>query len=696
MTRSPLPDVPALPPPPWRVRARAFLLATWRGRVLLAALLVWGLDRLLQAVVGQGAPAWLQVLSRLVLWAYALLGLWLGLRWLSTRFLWRIRTKLILSYLFVALVPVVLLTLFFAIGAFLFMGLTASRLVTGEIDRVGDVLRTTAQVALAGLPADDGRAAVSLRERLAPARELHPELAWAFLRGTRVVGASGDAPRKRPAWWTTSGFSALVSVRPAPGEPSVDVVRAGWRSGEDALFLQVPADASFFAELEQRTGIRVIQLSEMEEVESTPRDGTPGPRVIPEPALVIGDESGRTRRARFPGGLVFVAFPERLHWDSGETSLLREAPLPFRFEPMELARRLSPGLLPRETGTTTFPDLLLLGMGAAGVVFLVMYAGALALGLMLARSITRGVHELSVGTQRLRQGDFSHRIPIRSRDQLGDLAESFNHMSRGIQDLLREQAEKERLEEELRIARQIQMSLLPGDTLQTVPGVRVAALCLPAAEVGGDYYDVLPLGETRIGVLVADVSGKGTSAALYMAELKGLVLSLSRICDSPARLLVEANRILAANMDSRSFVTMTYAVVDTAVASMRFARAGHNPLIHMEALTGRTHVLAPPGLGLGLDRGDRFEAILEERQVPLVPGDLFLFFTDGLSEAMNSGAELFGEGRLRRILERSGGLGSEELRERILDEVQRFVGDAAPHDDMTMVVLKVVPEDPAA
>src|SRR5690349_16172568 len=139
--------------------------------------------------------------------------------------------------------------------------------------------------------------------------------------------------------------------------------------------------------------------------------------------------------------------------------------------------------------------------------------------------------------------------------------------------------------------------------------MRVAALCLPAAEVGGDYYDLLPLSPTRMGVLVADVSGKGTSAALYMAELKGLVLSLSRIYDSPARLLVEANRILAANMDSRSFITMAYAVVDTEARTMRYARAGHNPIIHLEKTTGRTRVLTPAGLGLGIDPGPRFEEI---------------------------------------------------------------------------------------
>jgi serine phosphatase RsbU (regulator of sigma subunit) len=224
----------------------------------------------------------------------------------------------------------------------------------------------------------------------------------------------------------------------------------------------------------------------------------------------------------------------------------------------------------------------------------------------------------------------------------------------------------------------------------------VAALCIPATEVGGDYYDVLPLSATQMGVLVADVSGKGTSAALYMAELKGLVLSLSRIYDSPARLLIEANRILADSMDARTFVTMTYAVVDTATRRMRFARAGHTPLIHFEAVTGRTHVLTPPGLGLGLDRGAAFESLLEEMEVALVPGDFFLFYTDGLSEAMNERAQLFGEGRLRRILEQSEGLSSEQLKTRILDDVDRFVGNAAAHDDLTMVVLKVVTEEPAA
>jgi serine phosphatase RsbU (regulator of sigma subunit) len=309
---------------------------------------------------------------------------------------------------------------------------------------------------------------------------------------------------------------------------------------------------------------------------------------------------------------------------------------------------------------------------------------------MLARSITSNIHSLYRGTEQLRRGDFTTRIPVTTRDQLGELADSFNHMAGGIEGLLREQAEKDRLEEELRIARQIQMSLLPADRATEVAGLRIAALCLPAAEVGGDYYDLLPLSEDRLGVLVADVSGKGTSAALYMAELKGLVLSLSRIYDSPARLLREANLILAANMDSRSFITMTYAVVDVARKKMRYARAGHNPLIHFEASTGRTRILTPAGLGLGIDRGARFDQILQEEELDLRSGDAFLFFTDGLSEAMNGASELFGEGRLSRILAESERLTTEQIRETILAEVRAFADGAAQADDMTMVILKVV------
>jgi sigma-B regulation protein RsbU (phosphoserine phosphatase) len=180
-----------------------------------------------------------------------------------------------------------------------------------------------------------------------------------------------------------------------------------------------------------------------------------------------------------------------------------------------------------------------------------------------------------------------------------------------------------------------------------------------------------------------------------MAELKGLMLSLSEIHTSPRQLLLAANRIIAANLDSRSFITMTYAVVDLDAATMTYARAGHTPLIYvpgpMSSMTPGVHVLAPDGLvlGLNIDNGEMFERLLVEQTIALHPGDVALFFTDGISEAMNETDDFFGEGRLGRLAEEHAHLSSDELRERVLRDVEGFVGAAPQHDDMTMILLKV-------
>ena len=665
-------------------------LSSRRRQIVALALGLWLVDLLL-VLAGRKLPGFVGVPARIVVGIAGAWLVWRGLRWLAERLLWRIRTKLILSYLFIALVPVLLMTAFSTIAGVLLLGLVGSRIVTGEIDRAGDVIRATARSALVELPAADAEAAKVLPARLVEVRELHPEVSYALFRAGRLVTATGRAPRELPPWLRRGpGFAGLVAVDPNK-RVSSEVLRAAWVQGDTALVIQVPADPVFYAGIERRTGIHVIPSQVLE----AGREPAPGKLRLKDGSTFQLEDGGTRVRAQAEGGFAWFALPEKTNWATGEKSSVQWLPVAFRYQPMDIVRRLSPASL-SELGMHTMPEFLLYLLGILGAAFVALYGFALVLGLLLARQITRGVHDLSLGTERLRQGDFSHVIRIRSHDQLGDLAESFNLMSRSLQALIQEQGERQRLEEELRIARQIQMSLLPGEGLVSLAGIQIAALCLPAAEVGGDYYDLLPLGESRMGVLVADVSGKGTSAALYMAELKGLVLSLSRIHSSPARLLVEANRILAANMDSRSFVTMTYAVVDTAARRMRYARAGHNPLLHFRARTGTTEVLTPAGLGLGLDPGERFDEILEEAEVALEPGDVFLFFTDGLSEAMNERAELFGEARLRRILEQGQDLKSEQMKERILSEVRGFVGGAAPQDDLTLVLLKVVPEEVAA
>jgi sigma-B regulation protein RsbU (phosphoserine phosphatase) len=615
---------------------------------------------------GAPVPCGLDILAGVVLCGYVVWGLVRLARLLVRRLLWRIRSKLLVSYLFIAVVPLVLLFTLFLLAGVLFSVLVASHLVNSEIDRTAQSLRDAASGVLDDLPADPAAARGLLERRLQPLREVHPDLVHVLWRGEQVAASSTGAFSTPPGWIGAEGYAGLM--RMSEKSRAVDVVGVA-RRDDRALMLQIGMDARLFASLERRMGIHYVT--------SGGRISHDGGNIEVQPPE---DEPKPSPKEENAPGIGFAAAPEARHWADGKTDRL---PVIFRFQPWELLRRLSPGTLNSD-------DLLVKALAVVGGIFLAMYSLALVLGLMLARSITGSIHELYRGTEQLRQGDFATRIRVQSRDQLGDLGESFNVMAQSVQGLLMEQAEKQRLEEELRIARQIQMSLLPQGTV-SVPGLRVSALCLPAAEVGGDYYDLLPLGPTRMGVLVADVSGKGTSAALYMAELKGLVLSLSRIHDSPRRLLSEANRILAATLDARSFITMTYAIVDTAAATMRYARAGHNPVIQLEGASGRTRVLTPAGLGLGIDAGPRFDQILEEAEVSLCSGDLFLFFTDGLSEAMNPRAELFGERRLRDVIESArGGEDETVLRDRILAEIRDFVGGAAQHDDMTMVILKVV------
>ena len=360
----------------------------------------------------------------------------------------------------------------------------------------------------------------------------------------------------------------------------------------------------------------------------------------------------------------------------------------FSVHPAAFYRQLAQG------GDVGLASYFLLGLAAIGVMFLTIEAVALVMGFALARSITGAVHELFTGTERVQRGDLTHRIRVDTEDQLGQLAGSFNRMTVSIADSLTQAKEKRRLEEELRIARDIQMSLLP-DAPASVPGLAVTAACRPAREVGGDYYDFIRLDEHRLGVLVADVSGKGTSAAFYMAELKGVVLSLSRFHQSPRQLLIEVNRILSSALDGRTFITMTYAIVDLAARRLTYARAGHTPLIHLPSAPAgprAPRVLAPDGLVVGLQIDgveEKFAQLLEESTFPIETGDLVVLFTDGVTEAMNEESDLFGEERLGRTLTEQIHLSSDALKQRILGDVEAFAGGAEQHDDMTIVLLRV-------
>ena len=670
---------PAAAPQP---TARALLLHSWPGRVFLVAAVlkfvfaIWRLAGDLPAaarVVSGAATIALAVALVIFVWRLFVQA--------KRRLLWRVRRKLIISYIFIGVIPSLLILVFFLFtGSLVFMNVSAYLFRDGY-EKVIEDARLAAQAAATEIARAPGRANETIERVHRIRSETYPDVSVAYLAPSGAPALAGKwkalpVPESVPPWLAArDNFQGSIGmpVKDSPGEEDLIVrclVKVGPGGSGGAVVVDIPLDAQVLHQVYLATGVRLQNVYGAMDDETVATRGSQGTRSA----------------AFFENSLASVDVTD---WKSG---VVHHDMLVLGYRLRELYAHLSSasGIVVRQG--VTLSQALMLFLILLGVLFLVIEAAALTMGLALARSITSSVHELFTGTERVRQGDFTHRINIDSRDQLGELAESFNQMTGSIENLLQTAAEKKRLEEELRIARQIQMSLLPRGPLE-FPGLAITALCVPAREVGGDYYDFFPLGPHRLGVLIADVSGKGTSAALYMAELKGLVLSLSQIYQSPRQLLIEVNRIISDNLDTRSFITMTYAVIDLEAFTLTFARAGHTPLVFLKDGDGRgAQSLAPNGLVVGLripGAQDKFTELLEEHRIELARGDVIAMYTDGITEAMNLRSDLFGDARLNRLIAEHGHLDAADLRERILREIESFVGHADQHDDMTMILMKV-------
>jgi serine phosphatase RsbU (regulator of sigma subunit) len=308
------------------------------------------------------------------------------------------------------------------------------------------------------------------------------------------------------------------------------------------------------------------------------------------------------------------------------------------------------------------------------------------IGFSMVRVITRAVNELTRGTEKIRHGDFSYRIRVKSREQMHSLAESFNDMASGIGRLLTEEKEKERLQEELRIARGIQLKLLPPDSF-TCPDFDIAAVNIPAMEIAGDYFDYFYRKDEFLSVLVADVSGKGAQAAFYMAELKGIMNYLQKTGKSPAAILAECHLGLQNSFDKVTFITINLVRFDLKEKSLVFSRSGHTPALFYDAASQTCRELAPRGMALGLNNFS-LDA-LEEMHLPFHSGDIMFFFSDGLSEIMNANDNMLGNESLQKLLVAHAALPAAEIKEKILEFAIAFSEKQANADDLTFVVMKV-------
>ena len=323
------------------------------------------------------------------------------------------------------------------------------------------------------------------------------------------------------------------------------------------------------------------------------------------------------------------------------------------------------------------------------VVLLLMLAAAnLGMVRALGRSITAAVTSLSGGAARLESGDLAHRIEVAGTDDLWDVAAAFNRMADGLERGRRLEAERQRMEDELALARRIQARLLPpGPPL--VPGLELHGLSEPALQVGGDYYDFIPVGDGRVALVIADVSGKGVPAALLMSAFRASLLSQLVPGAETGPVLARVNAFLHRSVEPGRFVTAFLALVDPRDGRTVFTNAGHNPPMLVRR-GGAVERLEAGGLLLGMLE----DAPFETGAATLGEGDRLVLFTDGVTEAQNAAGDLWGEVPLAALLGEMADRSCAETVARIVTEVRCFESTRGASDDVTLIVARCTGREP--
>ncbi len=251
----------------------------------------------------------------------------------------------------------------------------------------------------------------------------------------------------------------------------------------------------------------------------------------------------------------------------------------------------------------------------------------------------------------------------------------------------REAHEKREMEGELRNAREVQRILLPQQD-PVVPGFRISGTNLPARIISGDYYDYIDLGDQKLGIVIADVSGKGVPAGLLMAMCRSALRSVASAAASPSVAMGAVNRQLFPDIREDMFISVAYAVLDPQRGTLTQSRAGHDPALHYRRETGKVELLRSPGLALGIDSGTVFERVTRDLEIEMQSGDCVLFYTDGVKEAIGADDEEFGMERMSEAFRLAAPLGAEAILARVQDELAKFTGDGPQMDDITLVAIE--------
>jgi phosphoserine phosphatase RsbU/P len=310
---------------------------------------------------------------------------------------------------------------------------------------------------------------------------------------------------------------------------------------------------------------------------------------------------------------------------------------------------------------------------------------------LISRTITRPLRAMAKATEEISKGNLNTPLPtVKSHDEVGKMAEGFQAMQTSlkeyIQKLTETTAAKERMESELNIAHEIQMSILPKifPPFPDHPEFDLYAVIAPAREVGGDFYDFFQIDPTHLCFVIADVSGKGVPASLFMAVTKTLIKATAKAGISPAEILTRVNQELAVGNDAAMFVTIFCGILDTETGEIFYANAGHNPPLLVDKQGKPDYLSSSGGLVLGVMEGISYKV----EKLSLEAGETFFMYTDGVTEAMNLQGELFSEERLKKDLALAAGGSLKAMLDFLMGRIQEFAGDALQADDITMMVIQ--------
>jgi serine phosphatase RsbU (regulator of sigma subunit) len=637
------------------------------GLLLLFLLLpVVGFSAAVGLLVGPGAMR----LTAAVLLLGALLvvlvwGFTRFLRW----FLWRVGRRLAFSYFLIGVLPIPMIGLLAALNGYLLSGYFLGHLYRDA----GDQLRS-----------EMSRAAVTEMKRPGEGTRggrSSGRFVFARYRQGERIGGDDRLPPRWPEWLDEArdddSFVGYVAL--ADGTPTMISTAGGPDRGVLALF-----DGNLSEELSQRSDVWIeLYRSDDPQIDSVIRLN-----ILGQDFALLPVNAKRTGgRAEFFGIQEGAAADQEP--DFFQRPLLWWGELAGSLRALDGGAQVSDYVLATMNGTLTIVTTHLFSGSAevdtaiwaaaisATVILGAVYALAVIMSLYIIFTLTRAVNRLSSATEAVRRGNFSVRIPVQRRDQIGELQRSFNQMSANLETLVASEAQKEVLEKELRIARDLQQSLLPAD-LPHNSYLEFSTLFQPSAAIGGDYFDILRIDDHRLAVIIADVSGHGLPTGLRMVMIKAALVILVEEAKAPHEILRRLDAMV--RDEQRIFVTATIGIVDVRTGELELTNAGHPPTYLIR--DGEVEEILLPGNPLGT-LGETYG----HKLVELHSGDHVVWLSDGLIEATNGAGEPFGYERVRESL--AGDFpDADSLRHRLVGAVAEHTGGHPIDDDQTLVVMR--------